>query len=265
MEAENLIVKKTVFPSLSEMFNLKDRCSIIAGPCSVESIEQIEQIAETLIRNNVKFLRGGAFKPRSSPYDFQGLGLDGLKILNSIGQQYGLLIVSEIMEPGHIEYGLRYTDIIQIGSRNMQNTPLLKEVGKTNHPVLLKRGMMSTVNEFILAAEYIAAGGNRNIILCERGIRTFEDATRNTLDISAIAIIQKETYLPVIADLSHSLGRTDIIEPVAKAVLAMNISGIMLEVHNNPANALSDSKQQMSLEAFSNLMAKTFNKKQQIT
>ena len=250
MDRENLAIQNNVFPSLNEIFNLEGRFSLIAGPCSVESEGQMVQIAEALVRNNVKFIRGGAYKPRTSPYDFQGLGIDGLKILDYIRQRYGLIIVSEIMEPGHIEYGLRFTDVIQIGSRNMQNTPLLMEAGRSRHPILLKRGMMSTIKEFYMAAEYIAAGGNRNIILCERGIRTFEDATRNTLDISAIAIIQKETTLPVVADLSHSLGRTDIIGPVAKAVLAMGASGIMVEVHNNPDAALSDSGQQMSLEAF---------------
>ena len=250
MDRENLIVKEAAFPSLCDMFPGTGRFNIIAGPCAVESATQMEEIAAVLVQNNVRFMRGGAFKPRTSPYDFQGLGLEALKILDYIRQTYGLFIVSEIMEPGQVENGLRYTDIIQIGSRNMQNTPLLREVGRTNHPILLKRGMMSTVREFLLAAEYIAAEGNRKIILCERGIRTFEDATRNTLDISAIAIIQSETSIPVIADLSHSLGRTDILEPVARGVKAMDVSGIMIEIHNHPAAALSDSKRQLSLRAF---------------
>lgn len=250
MTDQSLIVNTAVFANLNKMFGVPDRCHFIAGPCAVESVEQMERIAKLLVQNNVRFIRGGAFKPRSSPYDFQGLGLDGLKILEFIREKYGLLIVSEIMEPSYVEYGLRYTDIIQIGSRNMQNTPLLKEVGRVKHPVLLKRGMMSTVKEFLLAAEYIVAGGNRNVILCERGIRTFEDATRNTLDIGAIAIIQKETSLPVVVDLSHSLGRTDIVLPVAKAVMAMDVAGIMLEVHNQPDTARSDARRQLSLEDF---------------
>lgn len=204
----------------------------------------MELVAQNLIKNNIEFLRGGAFKPRTSPYDFQGLGVEGLKILSEVCKNYSLTSVSEIMDVRDIEIGMKYIDILQIGSRNMMNYSLLKEIGKTQHPVLLKRGMMSTMKEFLLAAEYIVSNGNTNLILCERGIRTFETSTRNTLDISSIAIIKKETSIPVIVDLSHSLGRKDILLPISKAVIALGADGIMIEVHNNPAEALSDKEQQ---------------------
>jgi 3-deoxy-7-phosphoheptulonate synthase/chorismate mutase len=216
----------------------------------VESQDQAEAIAQALVRSGVKFMRGGAYKPRTSPYDFQGLGEDGLKILDSIRQKYGLLIVTEILDSRDLELGVRYADIIQIGSRNMQNTALLKEAGQTTHPIMLKRGMMSTLKEFLLAAEYIVQAGNPKLILCERGIRTFETSVRNTLDISSAAIIKHETSLPVIVDLSHSLARKDILVPVAKAVLALGVDGLMVEAHNNPAAALSDAAQQLSLPEF---------------
>lgn len=251
---KDLLVNKLMIKSLSEMFSLHEKVNIIAGPCSVENVDQLEEIAKTLKKFNVKFFRGGAFKPRTSPYDFQGLGLLGLEMLKKIKEKYGFFIVSEVMDPRYVEESMKYIDIIQIGSRNMQNFSLLKEVGKTNSPVLLKRGMMATLNEYLLAAEYILKEGNRNIILCERGIRTFEDSTRNTLDISSIAIIKRYTSLPIIVDLSHSLGRKDIIIPIAKAVLALDVDGIMVEVHNNPESALSDSKQQLNFEEFENLV-----------
>jgi 3-deoxy-7-phosphoheptulonate synthase/chorismate mutase len=247
---ENLLVKSKKFKSLSEMFGIEQGVSLIAGPCSIESYEQMELVAQNLIKNNVRFIRGGAFKPRTSPYDFQGLGLEGLKILDDIRKKYNLLAVSEIMDPRDVEYGIQYLDVIQIGSRNMQNYSLLKEIGKTNHPVLLKRGMMSTVNEFLLTAEYIVSSGNENIIMCERGIRTFDAETRNILDISCIAIIKKYTNLPVVVDISHSLGRKDILVSVVKAVAAMQIDVIMVEVHNNPSSSLSDQKQQLSFSEF---------------
>ena len=245
-----LLVKNINFKTLPKMFELKNEINIIAGPCSVESMEQMEKVAQKLVENNIKFIRGGAFKPRTSPYDFQGLGMEGIEILRYICKKYSLLSVSEITDVRNVEKALNYIDIIQIGSRNMQNTDLLKEVGKSKHPVLLKRGMMSTLNEFLMAAEYIVSNGNNEIMLCERGIRTIEDSTRNTLDISSVAIIKKETSLPVIVDLSHSLGRKDILIPVAKAIIALGIDGIMLEIHNNPSEALSDSKQQLSLDEF---------------
>jgi len=245
-----LLVKTADFASISELFGLNPGFHLIAGPCAIESGEQLEKVAQKLVHNGVKFIRGGAFKPRTSPYEFQGLGMEGLKILNYMSKKYSLLSVSEITDARNVEKAVGLIDIIQIGSRNMQNTDLLKEAGGSKHPVLLKRGIMSKVEEFLLAAEYIALAGNKKIILCERGIRTFEDSTRNTLDISGVAIIKKETSLPVIVDLSHSLGRKDILLPVAKAVAALGADGIMLEVHDNPAEALSDSKQQLSLEEF---------------
>ncbi|MCL2717176.1 MAG: bifunctional 3-deoxy-7-phosphoheptulonate synthase/chorismate mutase [Lachnospiraceae bacterium] len=237
-------------PSLADMFEIDDGFSIMAGPCSIESIKQMESIAQVLKQKQIKFMRGGAYKPRTSPYDFQGLGIEGLKLLKDVCKKFSLLSVSEILDPRDIEKAIDYIDVIQIGSRSMPNTALLKEVGKTNHPILLKRGMMSTLKEFLLAAEYIACEGNKNIILCERGIRTIEDSTRNTLDISSVAIIKKETSLSVIIDLSHSLGRKDILLPIANAVIALGVDGIMLEVHDDPSNALSDSKQQLSIQEF---------------
>jgi len=247
---ENLLVKSKNFKNLSEMFGTEQSVSLIAGPCSIENYEQMELIAQNLVKNKVRFIRGGAYKPRTSPYDFQGLGLNGLKILDDIRKKYNLIAVSEIMDLRDIEMGIKYTDIIQIGSRNMCNYSLLKEVGKINHPILLKRGMMSTVEEFILAAEYIVCNGNTNLILCERGIRTFDLNTRNTLDISCIAIIKKQTKLPIIVDLSHSLGRKDIMLSVAKAIMGMQIDAIMIEIHNDPNNALSDQRQQLTLSEF---------------
>ena len=251
----DMLVMKNQFNTINELFNFNSNFHIIAGPCSVESLKQMEETAQVLIENGLKFIRGGAYKPRTSPYDFQGLGFDGLKILNHIRKKYGLLIVSEVLDPRDVESAIDYIDVIQIGSRNMHNYALLKEVGKTNHPILLKRGMMATVKEFINAAEYIVSNGNTNLILCERGIRTFEDSTRNTLDISCIAIIKQETSLPIIADLSHSLGRTDIIFPVLNAVRAMGTDGVMMEIHPCPDKAKSDGFQQLSFQEFENLIA----------
>lgn len=245
-----LLVKEKKFKNLSEMFGIEQGVSLIAGPCSIESYEQMEMVAQNLAKNKVRFIRGGAYKPRTSPYDFQGLGLNGLKILAEIREKYNLLAVSEIMDPRDVEMGVKYTDIIQIGSRNMDNYSLLKEVGKTRHPVILKRGYMATLNEFLLAAEYIVNEGNDQIILCERGIRTFENSTRNTLDISSIAIIMQETSLPLVVDLSHSLGRIDIMPLITKGLLGMGVSGLMFEVHPNPSSAYSDNKQQLNLNMF---------------
>lgn len=250
MPKNDMLVYKNKFKLLNELFNLESNFHIIAGPCAVENIEQMEQTAQLLQENNLKVIRGGAYKPRTSPYTFQGLGLEGLKILDRVRKKYGLIVVSEILDPRDLEIALDYIDIIQIGSRNMYNYPLLKAVGQTNHPVLLKRGMMATIEEFLNAAEYIVLNGNENIILCERGIRTFENSTRNTLDISCIAVIKKETSLPIIADLSHSLGRTDIIFPILKAVEAVGADGVMLELHPEPAKALSDQSQQLNYNEF---------------
>lgn len=224
--------------------------SFVFGPCSVESQEQVDTVAADLQAKGEKFIRGGAFKPRTSPYDFQGLGEEGLKILKNTKDKYGLNVVSEIVNPADFEIADQYLDVFQIGARNMQNFELLKEAGRSNKPVLLKRGLAATIEEFIFAAEYIASQGNENIILCERGIRTYEKATRNTLDISAVPILKQGTHLPVLVDVTHSTGRKDIMLPTAKAGLAVGVDGIMAEVHPDPSVALSDSGQQMDLNEF---------------
>lgn len=226
--------------------------SYVFGPCSVESAEQVEAVAKNLHEKGEKFIRGGAFKPRTSPYDFQGLGEEGLQMLREAGNKYDLNVVSEIVNPAHFELADQYVDVFQIGARNMQNFELLKEAGRTNKPVLLKRGLSATIEEFIYAAEYIYAQGNSKIILCERGIRTYEKATRNTLDISAVPILKQGTHLPVMVDVTHSTGRKDIMLPVARAALAVGADGVMAEVHPNPAVALSDAGQQMDFEEFEN-------------
>ena len=222
----------------------------VFGPCSVESYEQVASVAASVKEKGFKFLRGGAFKPRTSPYDFQGLGLEGLKILKQIGDEYDLATISEIVHPNDIEVAVDYIDVIQIGARNMQNFELLKAAGAVNKPVLLKRGLSATIEEFINAAEYIMAQGNGQIILCERGIRTYEKATRNTLDISAVPILKQETHLPVMVDVTHSTGRRDLLLPTAKAALAIGADGVMADVHPDPAVALSDNAQQMDLKQF---------------
>ena len=227
---------------------------IIAGPCSVESQQQLETVAGMLVNKKIGFLRGGAFKPRSSPYSFQGLGTEGLKLLQQVAQSYGLVSVTEVLDPRQVKLVCEYTDILQIGTRNMYNTPLLNEVGKINKPVILKRGMSATIEEFLLAAEYIILAGNNQIILCERGIRTFERQTRNTLDISAIPLLKQKTDLPVIADISHAAGRKDILAALGKAALAAGADGIMVEVHPSPSVARSDSQQQLDLAEFSDFL-----------
>lgn len=224
--------------------------SFIFGPCAVESYEQTAKVAESISAKGLKFIRGGAYKPRTSPYDFQGLGLEGLKILKRVSDEYGLAVVTEIVTPAHIEEALDYVDVIQIGARNMHNFELLKAVGSTNKPVLLKRGLSATIDEFIHAAEYIMSKGNENIMLCERGIRTYERATRNTLDISAVPILKQETHLPVFVDVTHSAGRRDLLLPCAKAAIAIGADGVMAEVHPDPSIALSDQQQQMDLAQF---------------
>lgn len=226
---------------------------MMAGPCSVESYEQMDEIARYLADCGVKILRGGAFKPRTSPYTFQGLRKKGLEILKEIAKKYDLRIITELMDPRHLELIVEYADILQIGARNMHNYELLKELGKVKTPVLLKRGFMSTLEEFLYSAEYILSRGNCNVILCERGIRTFEKWTRNTLDISAIPILKKESHLPIIVDVSHALGRTDVVIPIARAALAAGADGIMVETHYNPAIALSDGDQQLNEEEFRKL------------
>lgn len=222
----------------------------VFGPCAVESYEQVEAVAKVLAQKQFKLMRGGAYKPRTSPYDFQGLGLEGLKILKDIGTKYNLGIISEIVSANDMEMALDYIDVVQIGARNMQNFDLLKAAGQINKPVLLKRGIAATIEEFIYAAEYIMSQGNGQIILCERGIRTYEKATRNTLDITAVPILKQETHLPVLVDVTHSTGRRDLLIPAAKAGLAIGADGIMAEVHPDPAVALSDNAQQMNLLQF---------------
>lgn len=222
----------------------------VFGPCSVESYEQVATVAKAMKEKGLKLLRGGAYKPRTSPYDFQGLGVEGLKILKRVAVEYDMAVISEIVNPADIEMALDYIDVIQIGARNMQNFELLKAAGAVNKPVLLKRGLSATIEEFINAAEYIMSQGNGQIILCERGIRTYEKATRNTLDISAVPILKQETHLPVMVDVTHSTGRRDLLLPCAKAAIAIGADGVMAEVHPDPAVALSDSQQQMDLEQF---------------
>ncbi|OAS13800.1 bifunctional 3-deoxy-7-phosphoheptulonate synthase/chorismate mutase [Paenibacillus oryzisoli] len=223
---------------------------LIAGPCSVESVEQVRTVAAALQSRGVTVMRGGAFKPRTSPYDFQGLGLEGLRILKEVGDEFGLQTISEIVDPAHIEIAGQYIDVIQIGARNMHNFELLKAAGEVRIPILLKRGLSATIDEFLHAAEYILSRGNTQVMLIERGIRTYERATRNTLDISAVPILKQESHLPVLVDVTHSTGRKDIFAPCAKAALAAGADGIMVEVHPNPAIALSDAQQQLTIEEF---------------
>ncbi len=227
---------------------------IIGGPCSVESLEQMLSIGPKLKDMGVHVLRGSAFKPRSNPYDFQGLGEDGLLALKAAGLLTGLPTVTEILSEEELLLAEDYGDIVQIGTRNMQNTALLKAVGKSKLPVILKRGMMSTLSEWLNAAEYILSGGNENVILCERGIRTFETMTRNTLDLSAVPLLQELTHLPVIVDPSHGTGRRDLIAPMSMAAIAAGAKGLMIEVHENPEEALSDGHQSLSLDAFQRIV-----------
>jgi len=229
---------------------------IIAGPCAVESEKQIMSIAKGMKKAGAVMLRGGAFKPRSSPYSFHGLGIEGLKILRKAGDSVGLPIVSELMGVEHLDAFMEYADMIQIGARNMQNFDLLKAVSKVNKPVLLKRGMSATVEDFLLAAEYLLAGGNDQVVLCERGIRTFEKSTRNILDLNSLALIKEISHLPIIADPSHAAGRYDIVPPLALASLAAGADGLIIETHNKPDEALSDGKQSLTFETFENLMEK---------
>ncbi|MFZ3578451.1 bifunctional 3-deoxy-7-phosphoheptulonate synthase/chorismate mutase [Virgibacillus sp. DJP39] len=228
--------------------------NFIMGPCAVESYEQVKAVALAMKEQGLTLMRGGAFKPRTSPYDFQGLGIEGLQILRKVADEVGMSVVSEILAPHDVEKALEYVDVIQIGARNMQNFELLKTVGRVKKPVLLKRGLAATIDEFINAAEYIISQGNDQIILCERGIRTYEKATRNTLDISAVPILKKETHLPVVVDVTHSTGRKDLLYPTAKAALAIGADAIMAEVHPDPAVALSDSAQQMNIPEFNTFM-----------
>jgi 3-deoxy-7-phosphoheptulonate synthase len=227
---------------------------VAAGPCAVESAEQIELIAASVAKAGARLLRGGAFKPRSSPYSFQGMGEEGLRLLRAAGDKHGLGVVSEVMDPSQINLMLPYVDVLQVGARNMQNYHLLRALGTTDKPVLLKRGMSATIEEWLLSAEYIMSGGNYNVILCERGIRTFETYTRNTLDIAAIPVIKKLSHLPILADPSHGTGRRDKVVPMARAAVAAGTDGLLIEVHNDPEHALSDGAQSLYFEQFEKLM-----------
>jgi 3-deoxy-7-phosphoheptulonate synthase len=227
---------------------------VMAGPCSVESREQLFTVTELIAKAGARGLRGGAFKPRSSPYSFQGMGEQGLKLLREAGDKFNLLVISEVMEISQIPLMLPYIDIFQVGARNMQNFNLLRELGKIQKPVLLKRGIAATLEELLLSAEYIMAGGNYDVILCERGIRTFETYTRNTMDISAIPIIKKLSHLPMTADPSHGTGIRDKVAPMARASLAAGADALLIEVHHNPDKAFSDGAQSLYPEQFSQLM-----------
>lgn len=227
---------------------------IIAGPCSVESYEQLIEIANRVKKAGAKYLRGGVFKPRTSPYEFQGLGNEGLEILKRVREETGLKIVTEIMSVDDIDLFEKEVDIIQVGSRNMQNFDFLKRLGKVNKPILLKRGLAATIEEWLLAAEYIMNEGNPNVILCERGIRTYETTTRNTLDISAIPLIKKVSHLPIIVDPSHAAGIRWMIESLSKAAVAAGADGLIIEVHNNPDKALSDGAQSVTPDMFDNII-----------
>ncbi len=227
---------------------------IIAGPCAVESREQLFDTARSVKDGGAHIIRGGAFKPRSSPYSFQGMGEEGLKLLREISKETGLPFVTEVMDTRQVEMVAEYADMIQIGSRNMQNFPLLKEAGMCSKPVLLKRGMMATIEEFLLAAEYILYHGNDQVILCERGIRTFETSTRNTLDLSAVPMLKSRTHLPVIVDPSHGTGLRWMVPSMAKAAVAVGADGLIIEVHNHPEEALCDGQQSLNIDEFFRLM-----------
>ena len=229
------------------------KIAIMAGPCSVESYEQMDETASKLASCGVKILRGGAFKPRTSPYAFQGLKEEGLKIMKKVADKYNMLVVSEVMDISHIKSMMNYVDIFQVGARNMQNFMLLSELGLIDKPIVLKRGFSSTIQEWLMAAEYIMAGGNRQIILCERGIRTFETATRNTLDISAVPMIKKLSHLPIIVDPSHATGLRDQVAPLSKASIAAGADGLIIEVHCNPEKALCDGAQSLYPKQFKEL------------
>ncbi len=248
------------FKKENTIFKIKDvtiggnEVSVIAGPCSVESEEQIMIIAELVKKSGVKILRGGAFKPRSSPYSFQGMGEEGLKLLRKAADEFGLIVITEIIESSMIDLVYKYTDIFQVGARNMQNYSLLKELGSAKKPVMLKRGLSATVEDWLMSAEYILSNGNPDVLLCERGIRTFETYTRNTFDISAIPVVHKRSHLPVFADPSHATGLRDKVIPMARAAVAAGADGIMVEVHHDPEKALSDGPQALLPHQFEEMM-----------
>jgi len=231
-----------------------DKIVIMAGPCAIENINTLRSIAGEVKKAGATVLRGGAFKPRTSPYSFQGLGEEGLKILKQVGDELNLVTISEVMDTRDVELVTRYVDVLQIGARNMQNFNLLKEVGLTKKPVLLKRGLSSTVKEMLMSAEYILSGGNFNVMLCERGIRTFEDSTRNTLDISAVPVVKQLSHLPIIVDPSHAAGKWGLVGPLAKAAVAIGSDGLIIEVHTSPEEAMSDGAQSLIPLNFASLM-----------
>lgn len=230
---------------------------LIAGPCAIESREQVENVARAVAERGVKLFRGGAYKPRTDPYSFQGLGEEGLRLGRDAARRYGMAFVSEIMSASDLPLFEEYTDMLQIGARNMQNFSLLRAAGRSRKPVLLKRGLSATIEEWLMAAEYLLSEGNPNVVLCERGIRTYEQYTRNTLDVSAVALTKLESHLPVLVDVTHSGGRRDLLVPLTKAALAVGADGIMVEVHPNPAVALSDQKQQIDYEEFDRYLEAT--------
>lgn len=230
-----------------------NQIAMIAGPCTIESYEQMDEIAKALSDVGIKILRGGAFKPRTSPYSFQGLGEEGLKIIRRVADKYNMLVTSEVMQISQIPMFMKYVDILQVGARNMQNFNLLKELGFINKPVLIKRGLANTIEEWLMAAEYVLSGGNREVILCERGIRTFERATRNTLDLSAIPVVKQLSHLPVFVDPSHATGLRDKVAPMSRASVAAGCDGLIIEVHNNPPKAVCDGAQSLYPEQFAKL------------
>jgi 3-deoxy-7-phosphoheptulonate synthase len=230
------------------------KIAVMAGPCAIENLDTLYEIAREIKKAGATILRGGAFKPRTSPYSFQGLGQEGLKYLKKVGDELGLVTISEVMDPRDVELLANYVDILQIGARNMQNFNLLKEVGLTRKPVVLKRGLSSTVKELLMSAEYILSGGNFNVILCERGIRTFEDSTRNTLDISAVPVTGQLSHLPIIVDPSHAAGKWGLVASLSKAAVAAGTDGLIIEVHSHPEDALSDGAQSLIPANFVSLM-----------
>jgi 3-deoxy-7-phosphoheptulonate synthase len=243
----------TVIRVGDELIGAKELC-LIAGPCAVESEVQLNEIAKGLSELGVKFMRGGAYKPRTSPYAFQGLKKEGLKMLKNASDTYGVKIVTEVLDTSLIDEVYPYADILQVGSRNAKNYQFLKELGKVDKPILLKRGMSSTINEWLLAAEYILLGGNENVILCERGIRTFDTSVRNTMDIAAIPLVKELSHLPIIADPSQGTGQRSLVTPLSLAAIAAGADGLMIEVHNNPEEALSDGFQSMYLNTMGDMV-----------
>jgi 3-deoxy-7-phosphoheptulonate synthase len=242
------------------VFKIKDvviggnKIQVMAGPCAVESEEQMDAIAKVVVKNGAAILRGGAYKPRTSPYSFQGLGIEGLKILRKVADQYGLLVITEVIDRTYIDEVAEYADILQIGARNMSNFAFLRELGETNKTIFIKRGMAATIQEWLMACEYLLAGGNNQVILCERGIRTFETYTRNTMDISAIPVVHKLSHLPIFADPSHATGLRDKVMPMARAAVAAGADGIMVEIHTDPEHAKSDGPQSLYPDQFEQLM-----------